>query len=235
MRTYNDDSSVVCLFYHHLFSAKKRLIGYSAHNLYDSCRRTEHEYFSLCHCSVQCHTEYFYICIIHSIYNDLIEVFHFHQRFFDLVDVHIVDIFQWNAGNIGSFVCPFCLLFYILRHCRCTVAKCLIFGKLCLIRRNQLFTVFYIMYIINRISSAFFEEWAEDLTVDRLSCSGFIVLLQKLCLQWIMSTKSRITTADEYVFFSGLFCDFVNHCSDLIVCLGCLFRCKSSGVGQDIE
>lgn len=105
----------------------------------------------------------------------------------------------------SGFVCPFCLLFYILRHCRCTVAKCLIFGKLCLIRRNQLFTVFYIMYIINRISSAFFEERAEDLTVDRLSCIGFIVLLQKLCLQWIMSTKSRITSADEYVFFSGLF------------------------------
>ena len=62
------------------------------------------------------------------------------------------------------------------------------------------------MYIVNRISSAFFEEWAEDLTVDRLSCIGFIVLLQKLCLQWIMSTKSRITSADEYVFFSGLFC-----------------------------
>ena len=187
MRTYHNNSTIICFFRNHLLSCKKWLVGNTAHNFYYSCRCAEHKYFSFCHCSVQSDTEYFNICIIHRIYNNLIKSLHIHQQIFNFFYIHIMDIFQRYADNILCFICTFCFLLYILRHSSSSVTKGFIFRKFCFICRNQFISIFNVMHIIYGESSTFFKERAQNFTVNCFSCILFIICFKNLCFQRIVT------------------------------------------------
>ena len=175
MRTHHNNSAVCCFLNYHLFSCKKRLVCDCSHHLYDCSSSTEHKYFSFCHCTVKCGTEYFNICVIDCVDNDFIETCNSHQLCLNFVNIHIMNIFQRDAGYICCLIFSLCLLFNIFRHSICGIPKGLIFCKFCLICRNQFFTVFYIVYVVNGKSSALFKKWTHNFPIDRLSCIFLII------------------------------------------------------------
>ena len=235
MRTDHDDSTIFCLIYYHFFSGKERLICNATHNL-DDCRCcTEHEYLASRHCTIESYTEYFYISIINGIHDNFVEISDFHKFLLDTVDIHIVDLFKRNTGNIRSFVCTFGLFFHVFRHGCCSVTKSLIFCKLCLICRNQFFTIFDIVNIIDCKTTAFLEEWAKDFSVDSLAGIFLIICFQKFCFQWIMTAQSGVASADKNVFSAGFLGNLIYNFSNRIVCFCCLLSRKSSGIGKYVE
>ena len=235
MRSDYNDSTVLCFVYYHFFSGKKRLICNTTHN-FDNCRcRTEHKYLTSCHCTIKGNAEYFDISIINRIHDNLVKISDFHKFLLDTVNVHIVNFFKRNTGNIRSFVCTLCLFFHIFRHGCCGIAKSLVFCKLCLICRDQFFTIFDIVNIINGKTTAFLEEWTKNFSVDSLAGIFLIICLQKFCFQWIMTSQSGITSADENIFSSGFLRNFIYNFSNRIMCLCCLLSCKSSGIGKYVK
>ena len=160
---------------------------------------------------------------------------HSQELLLDLVDLHVVDIFQGDAGYVLFLVRSFCLFLHILRHGGRRVPEGLVFRELGLVGRNQLIAVFDIVDIFYGEPSALFEEGAEDLPVYHLAGVLFIVRFQKLGLQRVVSPQGAVAAADKDILFSCLLCHLVYHSRDLMVRLCGLLRRKSSGVGEHVE
>ena len=63
----------------------------------------------------------------------------------------------------------------------------------------------------------------------------FVIRLQKLCLQRIMSAQSGIAAADEDVLSAGLFCDLIHNCRNLVMGLCGLLRRETAGIGHHVK
>ena len=210
--TDDDDTAVVCLLDDHLCSGEQGLIRDTAHDLDDRGRGAEHKYLALGHGAVEGYAEDLEVSVIDCVDNDLVEVLDCHELGLDLVVGHIMDVLERDAGDILCLVGAAGLLFHISGHGSRLVSEGLVLGELCLTGIDQLIAVFYIMNVSDGEAPAFFEEGAHDLAVDLLAGIFFIIGLEKLCLQRIMSAQSGIAAADEDVLSAGLFCDLIHNC-----------------------
>ena len=187
------------------------------------------------HGAVEGYAEDLEVSVIDCVDNDLVEVLDCHELGLDLVVGHIMDVLERDAGDILCLVGAAGLLFHISGHGSRLVSEGLVLGELCLTGIDQLIAVFYIMNVSDSEAPAFFEEGAHDLAVDLLAGIFFIIGLEKLCLQRIMSAQSGIAAADEDVLSAGLFCDLIHNCRNLVMGLCGLLRRETAGIGHHVE
>lgn len=167
--TDDDDTAVVRLLDDHLRPGEQGLIRDAVHNLDDRGCGAEHKYLALGHCAVKGYTEDLEVNVINSIDNDLVEVFDCHELGLDLVIGHVMDIFERDAGDVLCLVGAAGLFFHISGHGSRLVSEGLVLCELCLTGIDQLIAVFYIVDIADGETSAFFEEGAHDLAVNRVA------------------------------------------------------------------